>query len=50
MTEKQLSIEKILEWLDKNTKYEYYTDDKFRKHKEDLFKHKVFNCSDKVEE
>lgn len=50
ITKKRFTIEKIIEWIDKNVKYEYYLDDKFRKRNKDLFDHKPLNCSDRVRE
>lgn len=46
MTERQCDKEKILEWL-KKQRYLYYDDSEAKKKKiDELFKHKVFNCSD----
>lgn len=50
MTKKRFTLEEIIEWIDKNVKYEYYHDDKFRKRNKDLFDHKPLNCSDRVRE
>lgn len=45
MTEKLKTKEEILKWIDKNVKYEYYTDSKQKKRIKKLLEEKTkLNC------
>lgn len=44
------SKEQIFKWLEKNTSYDYYCDNKYQKDIKKLFRHTVMNCRDNVRE
>lgn len=45
---KPKTIKELLDWMEKNIKYEYYTDNKYRDFEKKIFERRIFNCSDEV--
>ena len=46
--EKIRNKKELLDWIEKNVKYEYYLNDEYRNSKRRIFERSIFNCSDEV--